>query len=116
MAETADDATEGYGEVTDARYADHVAATFTLETSGYGAVLRGLCPRCEHPMTYTVDDVVRAARWWPFGKNEATPPAPVAPAQPAVEHMICTCDATHANRPRDYVFGCGAYWSVSLHS
>jgi hypothetical protein len=96
-----------YEEKTDDRYAEHAARTFTAHPTGGAITLRGDCLRCEHVMEYLIGDVVRQWKSPP-----ATPPAPPPEAEEP-EHMVCTCEGEHPNRP-DGFLGCGAYWDLAV--
>ncbi|QGN48116.1 hypothetical protein GKC29_15565 [Micromonospora sp. WMMC415] len=99
-----------YREVTDEKYAESAARTFTVDEPDPGTlVLRGPCPRCHALIDIAVvDGVFRTSRLlgagpWRRGRSTADHEEP----------MLCTCQESHPGRPDDAV-GCGAYWTLVL--
>ncbi|MFH8282670.1 hypothetical protein [Streptomyces antibioticus] len=91
-----------YRHGTDPQYAQHAAATFTLDDYGSALVLAGPCPRCGRPMDFTVvKELFRAT-------TTATDPAPTRAVV-----MYCTVETVYEGAPDGHT-GCGAYWSLLL--
>ncbi|EIV91770.1 hypothetical protein [Frankia sp. QA3] len=102
-----------YLEITDLAYGAHVAETFEVEQpQSRTLVLRGRCPRCDHPMEFLVTDQV-VKRWRRSNPQDEPPPPPGSDDRTAEEPMVCTCEGDHAGRPEGYL-GCGAYWNVKI--
>ncbi|MGW0826153.1 hypothetical protein [Streptomyces sp. NPDC002845] len=98
-----------YLRVTDPSYAQLAANSFTLEDFGTAQTLSGPCPRCGHPMEFTV--VRRLLR-------DVDTPVPAATSAPVPADrsvvVYCTADSVVYENAPVGESGCGAYWSVTL--
>jgi hypothetical protein len=101
-----------YMEVTDATFAQLAAKTFALEKQPKGILLlRGPCPRCNGIIDIPiVDRIFRTSHSRHSGLRSQPRSEHVVPR---VEPMICNCDHSHPDRPKDRV-GCGAYWILEI--
>lgn len=94
-----------YQEMTADTYGEDFAKSATPTPTRRGVLLSGTCPRCGDPMQFPVVTEIFQS----VGSDAARSAPPATEETP----VLCTCVATHSDRPAGEE-GCGAYWNIRL--